>query len=311
MSSIPDDYAKQFNNTLIFFNKLTSQKITPLVEKQLLAMLPTSIPFFTHLAIRDSFPKIERLTINKNVMGSNRRIHDVKFLTYPRAEKVKNYGRCNLKGQSVFYGSFGMMGVLSELKPRIGDLITMTTWEAKPESTINFCPIFKNQPKGENLINPRLLEIDRIYKEKMKWYSPIVRQVIDNLMGFVANAFTRVVRPGNDLDYVVSAYFSDKILYELGNGSIDAIYYPSVQQNLSFENIAIKPTSFDKHYKLTVVKESVVINDPSTGSRGTMMQGIKECKEFDNGIIPWSKQVDRAPSDKLLEYQKRFGLILD
>ena len=313
MTTIPDDYAIKFNNILTFLTRLTGDRITPIVEKQLLEMLPNAIPFFSHLVLRDNFPTIERLTINKKVLGSNSRIKEIKFLKNPPADKVKAYGRCNMKMQSVLYGSFNMLTVLSELKPRIGDLISMTTWKAKEGSKLTYCPIFKNQPKREKVMNLNLRDIEIAYNKKLLEHSPTVGQVIDNLVTFVCNSFTKYVKPDCDSDYLISAYFSNKILYEFENGTIDAIYYPSVQQDLSFENIAIKPATFDRDYFLAEVKELVVLNDPTTGSRGTAMQGIGQCDKFDlaSDKILWDKGREMIPTDLLNKYVRQFDLRLD
>ena len=40
----------------------------------------------------DTFPELQRLTINKNVLGKNRRIKEIKYLKYPPKELVKKYG---------------------------------------------------------------------------------------------------------------------------------------------------------------------------------------------------------------------------
>ena len=108
---------KDFKNLLDYLKRLSEDGVNPLIEKQLLLMLDYSIPFFSHLIMQDVFPEIHRLTINKNVIGENKRIREIKFLKYPPAEKITKYGRCNLPQQSVFYGSFLGFTSMNEMKP--------------------------------------------------------------------------------------------------------------------------------------------------------------------------------------------------
>jgi hypothetical protein len=289
----PED-VKHFKNLLQYFRRLTDDGITSLIEPSLLTMLENSLPFFSHLVLEDIFDYVERLTINRNVVGSNTRIRNISQLSFPPAEKVTKYGRCNRPNQSVLYGGFNRMTVLSELRPGIGDIITVSKWRVKHDMPLKYVPIFKNQPRPrsrltghvptieelinhpDNLLNERTWKINKLYEEQLVNVEPFLKEQIDDLVQFIADAFTRPV-PSNHLDYLISAFFSDVILNRFENGSIDAIFYPSVKQNLSFENIAIKPSSFVNKYEIYEVKDSVVVQT----SPGTFMLGLGDCKSFD------------------------------
>jgi len=108
--------------------------------------------------------------------------------------------------------------------------------------------------------------------------------------------FSNRITSGNHLDYIFSAYFADKIFNQFEDGKIEAIYYPSVQDRLSFENLAIKPDVFDNKYELIEVKDNVVVMDPSNGKGGYFMEGLSECKSFDYtaGKILWDNKVDQS-----------------
>lgn len=310
---ISQEELDRFRHLLNYFKRLSEDGVTPLIEKQLLAMLDFSVPFFSNLVMQDRFPEIHRLTVNRRVVGVNKRIRDIKQLKYPPADKVTKYGRCNLPSQSVLYASFGPMIAISEVKPRIGDLITETTWRAKDEATLVYSPIFKNQPTEENTINLRTFEINQLYEEKVRNYPKNVKMQLDALLQFVTDAFTRNIHPEANLDYVFSAYFSNKIFNEFESGRIEAIYYPSVQAKLSFENIAIKSDVFDSKYELAEVKESLVVVEPSTGKGGYFMEVTSDCKSFDyaSGKVLWDGSVLRMPKEKFELRKKEFDLDLD
>lgn len=312
-TDITEEEVKKFQGLFEFLKRLAADGVTPLIEKQLLAMLEHATPYFAHLVMTSVFPEFHRITINKNVIGSNKRIRDIKFLKYPPAEKVSKYGRCNLPKQSVLYGAFIHMTALNELKPQVGDLITHSTWRVKHNQPLTYCPIFKNQPTEKKVINPRTLEINNLYVRELNKFPRHAKIQVDNLVQFIADAFSKRVSPNNHLDYIFSAYFSNKIFNEFEKGQIEAIYYPSVQDSLSFENIAIKPDVFDKKYELTEVKDSIVIVDPSNGRGGYLMDGLSECKTFDYASekILWDMNKLHQPREKIFEHKLNYGLDLE
>jgi hypothetical protein len=312
-TDISETEVENFKALLEFFKRLSDDGVNSLIEKQLLLMLDHAVPFFSNLVLVGIFDELKRITINKNVIGSNKRIHNIKYLKYPPSDKVKKYGRCNLPGQSVFYSSFLTFTAMDEMKPRVGDLITETTWKVKAEQPLIYCPIFKNQPTEENILNERTLKINQLYENKIKDYPEYTRKQIDTLVQFVTDAFTKRIHPNNHLDYIFSAYFSNKIFHEFENGKIEAIYYPSVQSRLSFENVAMKHNVFDSKYELVKAKDSLCVTDPSDGRSGYFFEGLAECKSFDyaSGRILWEPITTRIPPGKLLEMKMRFGVDLN
>lgn len=312
LADIDDIEVTNFQNLLEFLKRLSNDGVTPLIEKQVKLMLGYSLKFLSHLVMEDTFPEIHRLTINNRIFGENRRINEIKYLKSPPKDLVKKYGRCNQPNESVLYAAFGIMTVLNELKPRVGDLITKSTWRVKSDQTLKFCPIFRNQPEGD-VINPRTFEINQEFENLIREYPKNVKKQILDLTKFIADSFSRRITSNNHLDYLFSAYFASKIFNEFENGTIEAIYYPSVQDKLSFENIAIKPTSFDQKYELVEVKESVVTVDPRNGSRGYLMDGLTECTSFDiaSGKILWDKEKFNQPKDRLDKLVKDFNLKLE
>lgn len=306
---ITKEEVENFKNLLNYIKQLSEDGVTPLIEKQLLLMLDNSIPFFSHLVMTNVFPEIHRLTINKRVVGSNKRIRDIKYLKYPPADKVSKYGRCNYPKQSVLYASFLYMTSVNETQPRIGDLVTESVWRVKGNQPLKYCPIFKNQPQGD-IINPRTFEINQIYNERIGEYPSFIREQIDALVQFIADAFTKRVHPDADLDYIFSAFFSNKIFTDFEDGTIEAIYYPSVKDTLSFENIAIKSNVFDAKYELVEVKDRVCILDTTNGSRGYLFHNLTDCKSFDysSGKILWDPEKICQTAENMFDLKMRFNI---
>jgi hypothetical protein len=219
-----------------------------------------------------------------------------------------------LPGQSVLYATIHgaychSLVAMNEMEPNIGDVITETTWKVKASQTLTYCPIFKNQPHGRDIINPRMFEINLLHEEKLKEYPKNIRTRIDSLIRFVDDAFTKSVHSNNHLDYLFSAYFSDKILHNFEKGIIDAIYYPSVKNNLSFENLAIKTDVFENKYELFEVKDSVLT---AKLQDGVSVESLSECKNFDlaSDKILWDPKIIRQPKERIRQLQNQFGIDL-
>lgn len=302
---------KRLKSFLDYLRHLSNDGITEENEKYILRHLDT-LSFFSNLITEHIFPEIHRLTINRKILGSNKRINSIADLKYPPEDKVKSYGRCNYPNQSILYSAFHIMTVMNELKPRIGDLITQTTWKVVENQSIKYCPIFINQPLKENTINPRLIKYQNEFYRALSIYTHKEQQMINLLVKFVADSFSKQVDPNRHHDYIFSAYFSNKMFNELGKGEVEAIYYPSVQEKGSFENLAIKPSAFDKKYILSEVIESVVVADPSNGGGGYLMETISHCDQFDWGTkrILWHKEKYPQPPIIINSLKERFKIDL-
>ncbi|PKB00404.1 RES domain-containing protein [Flavobacteriaceae bacterium MAR_2009_75] len=299
------------NALLNSLNEIGKFEMTEKTEAFIIEALTDLMPLTTHLVAHYNFKKIERITINRNILKTNKRIRNIDFLKYPPKEYVKSYGRCNLKNQSVFYGATLITTALSEMRPKVGDLITKSIWRNKTGHTFKICPIFLQQPTN-NTFNPRTFELTQDFHNIIdKQYSGNMKEAVLNVSKFIAYQFGKIVNSKNHLNYIFSAFFSDKILNEFDNGSIEGILYPSVKEKLSFENIALKPDVFDKNFILDEVRETIVIKDPSDGGGGLMQLGISNSKDFDfdKKEILWSDTINQ-PKERMDFYKEAFELDL-
>lgn len=299
------------NGILNSLNEIGKFEVTEKTEAFIIEALNELMLFSTHLVAHYDFEKIERITINRKILKNNKRIRNIDFLKYPPKEYVKSYGRCNLINQSVFYGATLITTALSEMRPKVGDLITKSIWRNKTGHTFKICPIFHQQPSN-NTINPRTFKLTQRFNKIIdQQYSDNMKKAIVNLSKFVAYQFGKPVNSQNHLNYIFSAFFSDKILNEFENGTIEGILYPSVKERLSFENLALKPNVFDDNFILDEVHESIVIKDPSDGDGGLLQLGISNCKEFDyqKNEILWTDNI-MQPEDRMDFYKEVFELDL-
>lgn len=231
------------------------------------------------------FPTIERITVNKRVIGTNTRISEENKIKYPPSEFVKKYGRANLKYQSVLYGTFNFMTAIKEMQPEIGDLITVSRWKLKNgNDSIVVCPMFLKQPI-DGSTNYSLKNLYNWFiKELQKFPTPVSNLYLE-LHQFYSKCFAREINSNDNQGYLITALLADKILNKYKNGIVDAILYPSTKEDLRTENIAIKKESFDTKYQLTETIEKRILNIANNGNRYEFERLGESFKINENKII--------------------------
>lgn len=297
-----------FESILDHLRLMSANGINADIESYFIGMLNMAIDFESYLIHEAEFPELHRMTINKRILKTNKRITDINHLKNPPENFVTSYGRCNKRHQSVLYASHGMLMVVSEMRPQVGDLVTISTWKSINEAKLTFSPIFYNQPPN-GTFNLNSEYYTGLFENLINSYPPNIKAKIRSFTQFVADAFSkRFQHNANDVNYLLSAYFSDILLNKYQGGAVDAILYPSVQQSLSFENLAIKPTVFNSKYVLTSVKESIVMKTPRDGDSGFFQEGVAQCKnfDFDTDTILWDGKFSQS-DDRIAEYIQYFG----
>lgn len=247
-----------------------------------------NITLITSLTYKEKILKFQRVTINSRILGNNSRIVEIKHLKYPpEPDYVKKYGRANMLKESILYATFDPITALSEMRPKVDDLITISTWRLKTDYELTVTPIFKNTTKNGEVHNEMSLRASMEYNKVLKQYDEQLQKQLDIILQFIADCFNKDVDDNNDFDYYLSAYYAHRIFEEIQNGEIDAILYPSVRQSLTLTNIAMKPNVFDENYELELVEESIIRQIPTIKSRGWLMDGTGYIKNFDNENILW------------------------
>lgn len=242
------------------------------------------LPFFAVPIFKYQIGRIFRVTINNRIpeVGQNR-IVDLKYLRNPDKSIVKKMGRANLVNQTVLYGGFEPMTILNELKPNVGDLITITEWQLNTDEYFNLVPIFKEMGTYDN--NELSLKLQVAYINATRRLDEYERNHRDILLTFLTDCFAKPVGDVNT-DYYLSAYFADYIFNVFEGGTVDVILYPSVQMDGSFMNIAMDSTVFRTNYKVKAIKESI-ITKAEHQKRQYLMAGTGNTSQVEGDKIIW------------------------
>jgi hypothetical protein len=246
------------------------------------------ITLLSSLMYKQRIDSFQRVTINSRIFnGEHKRITDINYLKYPPKEFVSRYGRANYPKQSILYATAEPITALSEMRPEIGDLITISTWKLKTNYDLTVTPLFKNHTKNGLIHNELSLRAGLLYEKMVKQYDENTQKQLDIILQFIADCFSKDVDDNNHFDYFLSSYYANRIFKELENGEVDAILYPSVRQSLTISNIAMKPEVFDANYELELVEESTVMSNPSKTGNAWYLKGSGYSKSFKDGKIEW------------------------
>ena len=109
------------------------------------------------------------------------------------------------------------------------------------------------------------------------------RIIIEKIYNLIIKSFTRKVNYEKKQGYLFSALIAD-ILFNNKNYQVDAIYYPSVPNNGSVMNIAVKPDVIDKQFEMIEATESIVIEDCKEEKKWHLFNSAK-CKKYNKDTL--------------------------
>jgi hypothetical protein len=186
-----------------------------------------------------------------------------------------DFNRCNIPGQQVLYCSVNEASAYWEIKPRRGDVITISHFKLKPGAKLN-CTVIKTEKTKDPSISHALQEVFYLLEE------------------FFVDAYSLPVSRERQRDYIFSAVLSSEQLFYpvVSTNNVEAILYPSVQKKKYGQNIAIRNDLLLERYDIEGVETRFILDeyehiDPATdelitddliGSFGTKTFDIKKGK---------------------------------
>ena len=191
---------------------------------------------------------------NKILSGQGKELSyltDIAELLAPPID-ICNFGRCNIPRQQVLYCATTEACAYWEVKPKKGDVITISHFALKPNAKINTVVIHKEKPLTTTVKN-RLQEVYHIIND------------------FFLDAYSLEVAKDRPRDYLFSALLSSEhLFYPIpSNQNLEAILYPSVQKKKFGDNFAIRNELMLEKYDLIGVETRFILDeyedlDPAT-----------------------------------------------
>jgi hypothetical protein len=268
---------------------LEKNSINENTSKQLEYILNNRFSYITSLTFKKKIYSFLRVTINKRVNEdeSDTTIREISKLKYP-PNGSKSNGRANLVGEKILYATDNIISALKEAIAENNDIITISTWKLIDKKMLTITPIFKNFPFIYNeAFDLDFLKLYREYQIKLNQYDIDARINIDLFVNFLSDCFSKDVDAHNHFDYFLSSFYANRLFNFLQSGEIECILFPSVQDDLSAINLAMKHDAFDRHYELEKVEEKRVILMPNNTAWYCELAPIKSSKSFKNQTINW------------------------
>lgn len=189
-------------------------------------------------------------------------------LWYPDWEKIPKekhkFGRCNDKGEYVFYASTETDTTICELQLTEGDYFTLADFiPRKPKldailQVIGIKELSKTREEYEKVFHEHYYKIK---KDSPEDYEKNI--LIDDFLG---RQFTQIVSEEEDWKYKITIAITHILL---SNPETDGLIYPSIAANAKGVNFALKPKIVDDNLRIV---------------RAGMYQVLSESK-FQNPIV--------------------------
>lgn len=158
---------------------------------------------------------------------------------------VNHYGRANIPGAPMFYGSMSIgkcdlktLRLLTALECGLiqdGQKITFGVWSTKSPIQVVIFPSTNNIPMRDNPVYNLYRIQAEVELKKASEYEEVIK--------FFSSEFCKEVREGEEDEYKITAVLSSLLMCDK---AIDGIMYPSVKASGKYGfNLAIKPESVD------------------------------------------------------------------
>lgn len=221
---------------------------------------------------------------------SERRFHHVAQLWYPASDFVNKLGRVNRIRQSMFYISASRETATLEMRPAIGDVISILRMKRKPrreplhvmelgvaeKQSVHSLPqtvrIPENTPYGRSYV-----------KERGKLEHNLL------MRSFLAKEFTRVVAPGQEHEFKMTIAIGE---FLLSSDRIDGLEYPSIAGDVSKwaggANLVLKPDRADQLFEADACWMIEIEREAPQPHAGYVARCVRQAKAIgSDGSIIW------------------------
>lgn len=216
---------------------------------------------------------------------------NIKCFSYPKwkliPESKWDYGRCNDKGESMFYSATETDTAMIEVRPKENEHLTL----------IEYVPKNPNLEISVQVIGVRHLKLlsryDKIFKDHQQEYASLdadTKDKNDLLNDFLDEHFMQSVNRNESWKYKISIAIT-KIL--LKDASFDGLLYPSIAVNNKGANILLKPEYSDANFTIQRlgIYEAKNVTANSIEIEKKLIPNVK--RTILNSVVKW-----RHPTNK-------------
>jgi hypothetical protein len=200
-------------------------------------------------------------------------------LSYPPSKYIKENGRGNYPGQSMFYCSTHSFTPFYELRCQAGDNVALSSWRTKSQLVLNhigFTEEVKRQLKSKR-------NIGEIYDfvTTTNNFSEL-NEMVHEYLGYL---FSQPVKDdSNKIEYKLTSTIADIMMH---SDEIHGLIYPTIQMLGNADNILLKPGFVDRHLEFVNVE---FIQIKESDSDGFIVDRLDSATSstIDNGKLSWS-----------------------
>lgn len=242
--------------------------------------------------------QLYRVVINEHIIQTNDSITNKKFLTYPPnhiVKKMNKFNRVNTPNTTIFYGTETIDSALNEIKPNIGNLVSVSKWIPTRKGEFISYPIsHSKQGYGINSGSTKALHG---FFESTKNQNKLLTEFMERYFYILGKEFSKPIEHHHE--YLISSTFSEDILDNPQNKNpnfdIECIVYPSVGNKFHTSNVAVRKDIFRLNFELSKVIEFEITETHFDRQQLANVESInivdyknfRETNKFDNNRIIW------------------------
>lgn len=231
-------------------------------------------------------------------------LSEISYIPETEMHKIKEFGRVNKPGQSIFYCCTEIHTACMEGFSKginIDDLYqvnekwtTVGLWKLNVDLKLAEIIALPNVLSNIREYAP-FLEISNHDVKCAEKYLEQTKSKINNeerfkLLGFFSEEFLRT-KIATHKDYMICNYYADRIMNRIDGFKIepvDGIIYPSVLSGFKYKDIALEPQIVDKKLEFLGAKKVRYVRFPNGEFILDIKQGSLGVNADENGVIQWT-----------------------
>ncbi len=193
-------------------------------------------------------------------------IGEISFVPADKLHTIKQFGRVNKPGESMFYASTALETACVEtfskgdnferIKNEKGMIIVVGTWLI--EKSMTFAHMTCSEKYFASFLKQaNKLNLKRVTLESIRRQNDHTRQLIGNeedyeILNFFSDEFAKLDTTDHN-EHKISNYYADRMFNRIPGfkmqGDIDGIWYPSVPSSYQETNIVLPPNKAEENLK--------------------------------------------------------------